>query len=92
MTDYLRNPLTYAWAFLTAVTLVSWWISRGTGGPLQLNTAITLGVLLIAVVKVHLVIRYFMEVRHAPAWLKRVTFVWLLTLFLLLSGTYLMNS
>ena len=92
MMDYIRNPLTRVWAFLTAITVVSWWISRGAGGAFHLNSAVTLGVLLIAVVKVHLVMRYFMEVRHGPTWLKRATGGWLILLFLLLSGFYLASG
>jgi caa(3)-type oxidase subunit IV len=86
MTAYLRNPLTLVWAFLTAITLASWWISQGAGVGTQINPAVTFSVLLIAVVKVHLVMRYFMEVRHAPTWLKRTTSGWLIVLFLLLCG------
>lgn len=89
MMAFLRNQLTIVWVFLTAITLASWWISQGTGVAYHTNVAVTLGVLMIAVVKVHFVIRYFMEVRHAPRWLKRTTGGWLLLLFMLLCGIYL---
>lgn len=92
MMVYLRNPLTVVWALLTAITLASWWISQGSGVDYRANTAVTLGVLLLAVVKVHFVMRYFMEVRHAPPWLKRITSGWLLVLCLLLCGIYLAGA
>jgi hypothetical protein len=44
--------------------------------------------LLIAAVKAYLVIRYFMEVRRAPVWLKAITSGWVLGLFTLLMGFY----
>lgn len=89
MTAYLRNPLTYVWAFLTVITVASWWISGGGHAEYRINTAVTLSVLLIAAVKVQFVVSYFMEVRHAPVWLKRTTVGWLLVLFALLVGFYL---
>jgi heme/copper-type cytochrome/quinol oxidase subunit 4 len=92
MAAYLRNPLTLVWAFLTLITLASWWISQGSGVGFHANTAVTLSVLLLAVVKVHFVMRYFMEVRHAPIWLRRITSGWLLVLCLLLCGIYLAGA
>ena len=88
MSTYLRNPLTYVWAFLTAITAASWWISQDIGIEHQVSAVATSGVLLIAAVKVHFVMRYFMEVRHAPAWLKRTTVCWLVLLLVLLFGFY----
>lgn len=88
MTSHLRNPLTIAWALLTAVTLVSWLTARDTGSAHVLNTAVTVVVLVIAAVKAQLVIWYFMEVRHAPRWLKASTTGWVVTLFALLLGLY----
>jgi len=84
MATYLRNPLTWVWAFLAAVTVVSWSIGRGHGHAFQVDAAITIGVLLIAAVKAQLVMRYFMEVRAAPLWLKRTAYGWNIVLFCLL--------
>jgi Prokaryotic Cytochrome C oxidase subunit IV len=101
---YLRNPLTLVWALLTAVIVASWaWLTamatdvrKATeetfatmGGAAQhLNTTITVVVLLAAAVKAQLVIWLFMEVRHAPTWLKATTSGWLVALFGLLLGFY----
>jgi caa(3)-type oxidase subunit IV len=84
MSAYVRNPLTYVWAFLTAITIASWLIGRDHGTAFQLDAAITFGVLLIASVKAHLVIRYFMDVRNAPCWLKRTAYGWNIVLLGLL--------
>lgn len=88
MASYLRNPLTWVWAFLTTITIASWWIGRGQNVAYQLNPAVTLGVLAIAALKAQLVIRYFMEVRFGPAWLKRLAYGWVILLFLLLLAAY----
>jgi hypothetical protein len=88
MAPYIRNPLTYVWAFLTAITIASWWIGRGHSVDYQLNPAVTVSVLAIAALKAQLVIRHFMEVRFGPAWLKRVAYGWVILLFLLLLAAY----
>lgn len=88
MTAYLRNPLTIVWAVLTASTLAAWWIGGGRGGVYHLDAAVTFGVLMIAAVKAHLVIRYFMEVRFAPTWLKHTTNGWVVLLFTLMLVAY----
>ena len=88
MTAYLRNSLTYVWAFLTIVTIASWWLGRSGGAEFRVNPAITLGVLSIALIKSRLVIRYFMEVRTAPVWLRRTCDGWLIAVFGLLLAVY----
>lgn len=88
MTAHLRNPLTLVWAFLTLSTIASWALSRDSGSSAQMSTVVTIGVLLIAAVKSRFVIRYFMEVRHAPAWLRRTMDAWLVLLFSLLLSVY----
>ncbi|UXA18212.1 cytochrome C oxidase subunit IV family protein [Mycobacterium sp. SMC-4] len=87
MTGYLRHPLTVVWVVLTAVTVASWLTARG-GGPHHVDTTVTVVVLLIAALKTQLVIWHFMEVRHAPVWLKVTTNGWLVALFGLLLGFY----
>lgn len=88
MLTYVRNPLTVVWALLTTVTVVSWLTARGGGAAHVLNPLVTVVVLLIAAVKAHLVIWHFMEVRHAPTWLKATTTAWVVVLFAGLLGFY----
>lgn len=87
MTAYLRNPLTYVWAVLTLVTLASWYLGR-SGAEFRINPIVTGSVLLIALIKSRLVLRYFMEVRTAPAWLQRACDGWLIVLFATLFIVY----
>lgn len=91
MTSLLRNPLTIVWALLTSVTVVSWLVARDGGASHQLNATVTTVVLLIAAVKTYLVIHHFMEVRRAPWWLKVTTSGWVVALFALLLGVYLLG-
>ena len=88
MGSYLNNRLTHVWAFLTAITVASWWIGQSRGTGFQLDAAVTLTVLLMASVKAQLVIQYFMEVRSAPRWLKQTACGWNIGLLLLLLGVY----
>jgi hypothetical protein len=88
MTSLIRNPLTIVWALLTIVTVASSLIAIDGGASHQINTTVTTIVLLIAAFKAHMVIRHFMEVRHAPVWLKATTSGWVLGLFALLLGFY----
>ena len=88
MTSLMRNPLTIVWALLTTVTLASWLTARDGGASHQINTTVTLVVLLIAGVKAQLVIWHFMEVRRAPVWLKATTSGWVVGLLALLLGFY----
>jgi hypothetical protein len=88
MTSLIRNPLTIVWALLTTVTIASSLIALDGGATHQINSTVTTVVLLIAAVKAFLVIWHFMEVRHAPVWLKATTSGWVLALFALLLGFY----
>lgn len=88
MIRYLRNPLILVWAFLTAITLASWYISQSGGIAFQINTWITVSVLVISIIKAQMVIHYFMEVRFAPRWLKLTMISWSTMLLVLLLGFY----
>jgi hypothetical protein len=80
---------TYVWVGLSAITVVSWGLaSARDGSHLVANTPITIGVLAIGAVKVRLIIREFMEVRQAPAWLRRFTNVWIVVLWITVLAIY----
>jgi hypothetical protein len=83
----VKTRITRVWLLLSVITLVSAWLGSG-GRPRDApSTLVTAGVLAIAVVKARFVIRDFMEVRAAPAWLRYGTDGWLaalLAVFLIL--------
>jgi len=53
---------------------------------------IAASVILVALIKVRIVIREFMEVRHAPALLCRLTDLWVLVTAVCLVGGYLVGA
>ena len=82
--------MTWAWVALTAITIGSWWLApahfKTTVDP---SVPVTVLVLAFTLIKSRLVIRYFMEVRTAPRWLKVSTDAWLGALFAVVLIIYL---
>jgi len=81
-----RSParaITCAWIVLSAITVLSWWLAPGQrhGATSTASLPVTAAVVLLGLVKGRLVIRYFMEVRTAPRWLRVATDGWLIVLW-----------
>ncbi len=75
---------------LSAITVVSWWLAPGHArGAAVASVPITVAVVLLGFIKGRLIIRYFMEVRTAPRWLKVATDAWLVVLWLAILAIYL---
>jgi Prokaryotic Cytochrome C oxidase subunit IV len=74
---------TYAWIILSAITIMSWWLAppHDHGAPAVASVPITIAVILLGFIKGRMIIRYFMEVRTAPRWLKLATDAWLTALW-----------
>ena len=87
MTTTNSRRLLIVWAVLTLVYV---WMDHTVdeSGTLRASTVVTVTAILIALVKVHIIFREFMEVRHAPALLRRLTDVWVLLLGAALLGSY----
>lgn len=83
---------TAAWIALSAITVISWWLSPGHAatGQVQASAPITITVVVLAAVKARLVMRSFMDVGGAPRWLRVATDGWLVTLWAAVLGIYLM--
>ena len=77
--------LVQTWILLVIATLVSLWLgtSELASGPW-----IPLVILTIAITKCRFVMRNFMDVRAAPAWLKRSCDAWLVANFMMISAYY----
>lgn len=82
------------WLVLTAMTLVYVWMDTTTAqnGTLKASTVVTVSAIGIALVKVRIVFREFMEVRHAPALLRRLTDGWVVLIGACLLGSYFVGS
>ena len=82
----LRKPVTIVWAALMLATCATTWLlSKNSVTP----EVATVGIVLIAAVKVRLVMRHFMEVRRAPVALRLVCDGWLLAVTALIMTVYL---
>lgn len=66
---------TYGWIILSAITILSWWPAAGhtRGAAAVASAPITVALILLRFIKGRMIIRYFMEVRTAPRWLKLFT-------------------
>jgi hypothetical protein len=74
---------------LSAITMVSVWIGSLDGqDALRPNAAATTSAIVIALVKVARHLSEFMEVRHAPVLLGRLTDLWLVVTGVSLLGCY----
>jgi len=86
----VSKRLIVVWLALTAMTLLQLEVgSLDDGASMQPNAAITSGAILVALVKVRIIIREFMEVRHAPILLCRLTDLWVVLTGVALLGCYL---
>lgn len=78
----------FVWAVLAALTLAYLWIDRSVDGALKSSAVVTSSVIVIALVKVRIIFREFMEVRDAPVLLCRLTDAWVLLIAAVLLGSY----
>jgi hypothetical protein len=72
-----EKRLIVTWLALSAITITQLGVgSLDDSVALSPNAAITAGAIVLALVKVRIIMREFMEVRHAPVWLCRLTDLW----------------
>ena len=77
MNAKFERRLIAVWLVLSAITLAQLSVGSMDGrSTLAPNAAITVGAIAIALLKVRIILREFMEVRHAPVLLGRLTDLW----------------
>jgi hypothetical protein len=83
-----------SWSVLTVLTLVYVWLDEAAdrNGTLKASTVVTVSAIAIALIKVRIIFREFMEVRHAPVWLCRLTDGWVVLVAACLLGSYFIGS
>jgi hypothetical protein len=86
--------LLIAWAILTSMTLVYVWLDHSVDqhGTLKASTVVTVSAIVIALIKVRIIFREFMEVRNAPALLCRLTDGWVVLIGVCLLTSYFVGS
>jgi hypothetical protein len=89
-----NKRLLIVWAILTSMTLVYAWLDHAVDqdGALKASTVVTVSAIVIALIKVRIIFREFMEVRHAPAMLCRLTDGWVVLVGVCLLGSYFVGS
>ena len=93
MNAVFEKRLLVVWLALSAITLVSLWMGLLDGPPvLGPNAVVASSAIVIALVKARIIFREFMEVRHAPLLLGRITDAWLLVTAACLLGAYFAGS
>jgi hypothetical protein len=94
VTTTFNKRLLIVWLILTAMTFAYVWIDHTAdqNGMLRASTLVTVSAIVIALIKVRIIFREFMEVRHAPAWLCRLTDAWVVFIAVCLLGSYFVGS
>jgi Prokaryotic Cytochrome C oxidase subunit IV len=89
-----NRRLLIAWAILASMTLVYVWLDHSVdqSGTLKASTVVTVSVIVIALIKVRIIFREFMEVRHAPVLLRRLTDGWVVLIGVCLLTSYFVGS
>ena len=90
-----NKRLLIVWVILASFTLAYLVIdhsAEGQGGSLRSSAVITSSVIVIALIKVRIIFREFMEVRQAPAVLCRLTDGWVVLMAAALLGSYFVGT
>jgi hypothetical protein len=86
-----NKRLLVVWTVLASLTLAYLWIdhsSEDQAGSLRSSAILTSSVIVIALIKVRIIFREFMEVRNAPVLLCRLTDAWVVMIGAALLGCY----
>jgi Prokaryotic Cytochrome C oxidase subunit IV len=89
-----NKRLMIVWLVLSLMTFAYIWLDdrADDDGILRASTVVTVSAIVIALVKVRIIFREFMEVRHAPALLRRLTDAWVVLIAVCLLGSYFIGS
>jgi hypothetical protein len=85
----VKKRLMVVWLVLSAITLLYLWVgSVDPARALRPSAVVTSSAIVMALIKVRIVFREFMEVRHAPVLLRRLTDGWVVLMAVCLLGSY----
>ena len=90
-----NKRLLIVWVILASFTLAYLVIdhsAEGQAGSLRSSAVITSSVIVIALIKVRIIFREFMEVRQAPVLLCRLTDAWVVLIAAALLGSYFIGT
>jgi hypothetical protein len=94
VTSTFSKRLLLVWLLLSAITLAYLWLdhSADEDGIFKASTVITVSVIVMALIKVRIIFREFMEVRQAPVLLCRLTDAWVVLVAVCLLGAYFIGT
>lgn len=85
----LRRRLMIAWLALSAITLIYLGVdSSDQGAARRPSTLITTAAIAMALIKMRIIVREFMETRRAPIVLRRLTDAWMILIAATLISAY----
>ena len=87
-----NKRLLVVWIVLAAFTLSYLWIDHSLSGSHTSSALVTSSVIVIALIKVRIIFREFMEVRQAPVLLCRLTDAWVVLIGAALLGSYFIGT
>lgn len=87
MSSLLLSRTTLIWFFLLGATLLSWEMGHGIGFDEVKHASIA--IIAVSFVKVRFVMQEFMELRHAPLFMRLLADGWVILITLVLIGLYL---
>jgi hypothetical protein len=89
MNTRFEKRLLVVWLVLSSITLVYLWVgSVDPARALRPSAVVTSSAIVMALIKVRIVFREFMETRHAPVLLRRLTDGWVVLMAMCLLGSY----
>jgi hypothetical protein len=85
-----NKRLFVVWLILVAISLTYLWIDHEAShqGIPTASTLVTVGAICLALIKVRIIMREFMEVRSAPRFLLRITDFWVVLMAVAMLGVY----
>jgi len=85
-----KTRLLLAWVVVVVITVIYLWIDRSADdhGVLVSSVAVTVAAIGLALVKFRIIVREFMDVRHAPLLLRRLTDLLLVVIAVALLSAY----
>jgi hypothetical protein len=88
-----KKRLLGAWLVLVAITLIYLWVdhSADSSGVLVASSSVTVAAIVLALIKFRIVLREFMDVRHAPLLLRRLTDLLVAVIAVSLLASYLIG-
>jgi hypothetical protein len=88
-----EKRLFVAWLVLVAITLIYLWIDNAAdkSGVLLASTGVTVAAIGLALIKLRIIMREFMDVRHAPRVLRGLTDLLLVVMAVAMLGAYLVG-